>query len=879
LGVDAPISGGGAGGKLDKRWAQIWVRQGLSGQNPSGELEDHRSTLISRLQAMGGAGAVQSELDNRIHQGLKEKLDGLLKAQDQPKAGTPLHGLEEKLKDLRLRETVARSAVASLEGAVAQMDEAEELITEKTAQYAQVRERLEEARKRHAQAQALQATLRPILLELQNVEQEVSFIQRHIEEISQASAALPQLQAAQSQTRTQAAITETSVAEAATLVAQHDEQLAAIRGELENAQQRLATSRAQKELLQQERQVGELEKQHRSLTKQKESLDVCRTDLQCLPQITPKALAKLRALHQAKLEAESVFKAIATRVQVLAADSHLRIQGKAVEPGSDESFSGAFEIKAGDFLHLRITPGGGESLSDAIAQRDEALRTFEEALKKAEASTLEEAEIQGSKRSELESKIRILQEALDASGWDDLNERLGDAQRDQAAAEARLGRLQQTSEAWTLASDEKTAIADEEEAATVCSDLKVRIKGLESSRVQSSLQHQKRTDLHIDADTRAQSANIALVNAQAFLAALEQTHGGAAEMAVTEGKLKQRVTELQKAKMETEQALTDLRSDEVESEIGMLTASYENHQTIIQQKREQKAAAAAVLQSAGTTDPVGDLNEIIECKREVETQHAVEMGRVRALQHLVCLFDDLESALEQAFTQPLLEKVGGYMTVVFGAGAKAEARYRDGRFDGLALNRSSQGLGTHGFDQLSGGAREQLGVAFRLAVAEILAAEHDGCLPLVLDDAFANSDPERVKALQLMIHRATQRGLQIILLTCTPADYSGLGGNEIRLPRPRPNLAAASAMAVEVEMEEAEAPVPAESIVASPSVQSGDDDILLAALRATGGRSGNQSLRNALAWDEVRYESVKNSLWENGKIEKGKGKGGSVQIL
>jgi uncharacterized protein YhaN len=72
----------------------------------------------------------------------------------------------------------------------------------------------------------------------------------------------------------------------------------------------------------------------------------------------------------------------------------------------------------------------------------------------------------------------------------------------------------------------------------------------------------------------------------------------------------------------------------------------------------------------------------------------------------------------------------------------------------------------------------------RLAMAEVLAADHGGCLPIVLDDAFANSDPDRVSALQRMLYRAAERGLQVIVLTCTPADYATFGGKEVRLERP-----------------------------------------------------------------------------------------------
>ena len=74
-----------------------------------------------------------------------------------------------------------------------------------------------------------------------------------------------------------------------------------------------------------------------------------------------------------------------------------------------------------------------------------------------------------------------------------------------------------------------------------------------------------------------------------------------------------------------------------------------------------------------------------------------------------------------------------------------------------------------------------LAAAVRLAMADILATDHDGCLPILFDDAFAYTDPERVQSLQRMLNLAALRGLQIIVLTCAPNDYSAFGAAEIRM--------------------------------------------------------------------------------------------------
>ncbi|WP_218281004.1 ATP-binding protein, partial [Verrucomicrobium spinosum] len=158
----------------------------------------------------------------------------------------------------------------------------------------------------------------------------------------------------------------------------------------------------------------------------------------------------------------------------------------------------------------------------------------------------------------------------------------------------------------------------------------------------------------------------------------------------------------------------------------------------------------------------------------------------QAVQLLHELFQEEQSSLARQFTQPLAEKVSGYLQCLFGPETTVQVKLgADNKFEGLEIVRPDRQSGALGFDVLSGGAREQVAAALRLAMAEVLAAgQPDKCLPLVFDDAFAYSDPGRVRTLQRMLDLAATRGLQVIVLTCNPADYATLGAREFRLPEP-----------------------------------------------------------------------------------------------
>ena len=66
------------------------------------------------------------------------------------------------------------------------------------------------------------------------------------------------------------------------------------------------------------------------------------------------------------------------------------------------------------------------------------------------------------------------------------------------------------------------------------------------------------------------------------------------------------------------------------------------------------------------------------------------------------------------------------------------------------------------FAQLSGGLKEQLNAAVRMAIAHTLSEVYDGCLPLLFDDAFTNTDPVRLDV-KSMLRQAVDLGLQVVL--------------------------------------------------------------------------------------------------------------------
>jgi hypothetical protein len=232
---------------------------------------------------------------------------------------------------------------------------------------------------------------------------------------------------------------------------------------------------------------------------------------------------------------------------------------------------------------------------------------------------------------------------------------------------------------------------------------------------------------------------------------------------------------------DTRNSLAELQPDLLETDRGRLARAIECTIAAHNEAKEKHAVARTQLMADGTNDPRASLAFADATARSARGHFLSMQRRTKAVQLLHQLFLEEQRSLAEQFTRPLAEKISGYIQCLFGADAHVNLTLENNVFAGLQLIRPGQQFGGCEFSSLSGGAREQLGAAVRLAMAEVLAQGHDGCLPLVFDDAFAYSDPDRVQTLQRMLDHAAARGLQIIILTCNPSDYAALGAKQVLL--------------------------------------------------------------------------------------------------
>jgi uncharacterized protein YhaN len=137
------------------------------------------------------------------------------------------------------------------------------------------------------------------------------------------------------------------------------------------------------------------------------------------------------------------------------------------------------------------------------------------------------------------------------------------------------------------------------------------------------------------------------------------------------------------------------------------------------------------------------------------------------------LYDTLiaeRQAMQLAYVAPLRERIERLGRHVYGDSFSVEVNE-----ELQVIKRTVDGV-TVSIKQLSTGAREQLGLLVRLAVAAMVSA--DGGVPLVLDDALGSTDDDRLEALGAVLRVASQEA-QTIVLTCSPERYMHVGAEVV----------------------------------------------------------------------------------------------------
>jgi len=565
---------------------------------------------------------------------------------------------------------------------------------------------------------------------------------------------------------------EAAMAEVATA----EEAVAEAHGAVKAAEREAAMRRERFELLDLGQKRDQLRERHERVVKAEEAmaeaerfLAGCAVDEELAGEIdaavTGLAVAKGRAeAGRARLRIEAL-----RPVHVA-----LNGEGREIEPGApiETVISGETEATIGDVARVAVSPP--EDAGDADGEVGRSERRLEELLGRAEVRSAEEAHGLLRERSRRETERDNARQNREGALLDLEPERLA-AKLERA--EERLSALEELHDPVEVSADAYDAARDHVREGTAELEAARSREGERQAGLtvaQKSLQGLK--EKGIEQRTRLEGAGAEKKRAEAELA---EARGEISdeELEKTAGEADER---LDVATTAREQIEADLEA----SDPGTVRAMLDNDRALKERLDEDvKARQIALAETRaqlelggheGLSDRLAEVRaKLEELRRDVDS----EDGRAAGAAHLHALLSEKREEAQQAYIGPYAEKVNAYARILYGPDVAVEVDHRDFTVASRTLNGT-----TVPFGSLSGGAREQLAVLARLACGALVSpAAGDGGpggVPVIIDDALGYSDPDRLEKLGAALAVAG-RDCQVIVLTCEPGRYRGVGGARV----------------------------------------------------------------------------------------------------
>lgn len=215
-------------------------------------------------------------------------------------------------------------------------------------------------------------------------------------------------------------------------------------------------------------------------------------------------------------------------------------------------------------------------------------------------------------------------------------------------------------------------------------------------------------------------------------------------------------TEIRSLEIQVQTA--QMKNASILREISMLRIQDDTLKTKLSAVRVETARSETVRENVLSQAP--DRSWIMEQKELLADRLGQAKAYHRALLIAQDALDEAFSKMENIFAPQVNEKAGEYLS-----------RLTGGTYSTIHVDRSfsvdvaSDGnYGFHPADYFSGGTVDQIYLALRLAIADLVQPKTDK-MPLLLDDAFVQYDDKRAKA-ALVLLRELSADRQIVLFTC-----------------------------------------------------------------------------------------------------------------
>ncbi len=548
------------------------------------------------------------------------------------------------------------------------------------------------------------------------------------------------------------------------------------RDKLSVAKERLEAGNAQLEAARSTEEAAEEAERHRSRDAELQRLAAALADARARREAVAHAMA-IQAGAELSRDSEPMDKAVLARleaaflalreaeIRLSAASAHIRFEpageawivdaaGHAVETGADLPVSGTAQFSIEGFGNIVVRAGG--ETEEFVRRVEEARRDWLRLARRHGVDNLDKARALYD-RSQEEAALRR-QAAAEIARLAPAG--LAALELEIAGLETRHARL-----ADEVVPDRPAPLLSREEAAAArraADDALAQARGVLAALSEEAVRADVR---HEHAVTRAAQAEVGLESA-AIAEPLERLQDDVAaaerEMVAAEAALAARARDA--ATSDPEVARLEL--DRAERAREQLVRTLRDlSQEVHGLEGELRVEGASALE-----ERIARLEGEIEHAERRVARLSLEAEAARLLYSTL---EECRSDAREKWLGPLKEKVAPYLRLGQPGGF---VDFDDATMDVRSVVRNGV---EEPFHRLSHGAREQVAVVTRLAIAEILReAGHPAFV--ILDDALVNTDEKRLARMHLALGRAAA-AMQVIVLTCRERDFVGLGASLHRI--------------------------------------------------------------------------------------------------
>ena len=477
-------------------------------------------------------------------------------------------------------------------------------------------------------------------------------------------------------------------------------------------------------------------------------------------------VAGLRELRSEQISLSAALEAAAATLEFLPEGGRsVSLDGKAVDTGGPVRVTENSTFLLQDFGKVEVAPGG-QDLARLRADLSELESRLRDELRRLDLADLAGAEAALRAKQALQGQVESLRGELRGIAPDGLEALRETVREGRARLSALAGQdAGDAPDAETAQSAEQAALRDREEAERAAGRT---LQERDAARVLHGRLRDDRIKAEVERKQKAEAAT-------ERRAALEEARREAADedLADRAGKAARTLAE-RRGEYETLLAERDaLNPEALRIERDRAGEAYGRLQERIDSSERAERDLAIELHAMGQRG----LAEELERKRGEFDIARIDLARIeadaKAWKLLLETLRVAEREAKETFLGPVRERLEPYLRMLF---PETELRLNEDDLEIVSLRRGGV---EEPFLSLSVGAREQVAVLTRLALADLLR-EKGRPVALILDDPLVNSDDERFRRMELALRKAAAT-LQIVILTCHEARYETLGARIVRL--------------------------------------------------------------------------------------------------